>query len=367
MTEKRPLSAVSELESIDDRSSRPRSGSLSSLSESDSSQQFGDSESDEIGLRTTRSDQLYPEFKNINTSTYVPPPIKGFKDMLPEEQRGELARQLSMDSNASTLNTEARKVLLPDRSEKRYKDNINKRRKILEEISRLKSKNGDISDKNKPSVVFNERVLQKYFEVTDPYAKFEKTSDPFSSQKRLIKISDDLSTYLADKLWDVEPELLEGKFLDLLVIVDDGAVSDKETSFLSEASDINKSLITSAAVGDKAGIFTIPNLQSLEKNGLLDSTIKKTINKINIQRSTLCARSKLAMKSCTNQIKEIAYKIWLSFMALVAPVTVSESEIGGRRTRRHKRNKQNKSKKSKQSTKRSKRRRTNKRRRTHKK
>jgi hypothetical protein len=339
-------------------------GSLSSLSGSDSSQQFN-SEEYQMSLRKTPESKLHPKFKNMDSSAYVPPPKRTYDEMLSEEKRAVVAEDLSISSDASTLNTEARKILLPDRSEKRHKNNIIKRRKILEEILRLKSKNGDISDKNKPSVSFNNSVLEKYFEVTDPLAKFEKTSQPFSSQIRLIKISDDLSTYLADKLWNVKPELLEGKFLDLLVMVDDGAVSDKETSFLSEASHINKSLKMSAAVGDKAGIFTIPNLQSLEKNGLLDSTIKKTVNKINEKRNTICGKGRLFIESCTTQISNIAYKIWLSFMAVVG--AVSESETGGRRTRRHKRNKQNKSKKGKQSSKRSKRRRRTNKRRTHKK
>lgn len=345
-------------------SKRPRSGSLSSLSQSDGSQDpNSDSEEYQIGLRTTPASKLYPEFQNIDTSGYVRPPKTVFKDMLPEERRGLLARQLSIDSNASTLNTEARQILLPDRSEKRSKNNINKRRKILEEISRLKEKHSDKFNENIPSVVFNGRVLQKYFEVTDPYAKFEPTSDSFSTERKLITISDELSTYLAEELWRVNPEDIEDKFLDLLGIVDDGTVPDKKTSFISNASPINKSVKMSAVVGDKAGIFTIPNLKFLEKNKLLDSTIKKTVNKINEKRSTICGRTQVFIDSCTSKINDIAYKIWLSFMAVVAPVRASET--GGRRTRRNKRNKQNKSKKGKQSSKRTlRRRRTNKRRRT---
>jgi hypothetical protein len=338
-------------------------GSLSSLSGSDSSQQLN-SEEYQMSLRKTPESKLHPKFKNMDSSAYVRPPKRTYYEMLPEEKRAVVAEDLSISSDASTLNTEARKILLPDRSEKRYKDNIIKRRKILEEISRLKSENGDISDENKPSVSFNNSVLEKYFVVTDPYAKFEPTADPFSRERKLITISDDLSTYLADQLWNVKPELLEDKFLDLLVIVDDGTVPDKETSFLSKVSPINKSLKMSAAVDDTAGIFTIPNLKKLEENRLLDSTIKKTVNKINEKRSTICEKGRLFIESCTTQISDIAYKIWLSFMAVVG--AVSESETGGRRTRRNKRNKQNKSKKSKQSSKRSKRRRTNKRR-THKK
>jgi len=247
-------------------------------------------------------------------------------------------------SRMGSLNDDPKKaeIFLRDRSTFTFKKNINDRRDLLTRMAQ-KLTEENLTAPPEAKVSFNPSVLLRDT-PPDPntFKNVAQQAEEQAKYKRW-KTVDDVSTYLADNLDN--NNFSEETIFDLLNYCDDREVgaSALASASLGKPAIFAKSADTSAIVCDPDAAFTEANLLYLKKNGLLEYTLQKTVEKIEDKQNSLSGTVVYAVKT----IKDY---IWTAFMSIVKlnerePDDEDDEFSGGRRTRRNKRIKKSKKRK----------------------
>lgn len=295
------------------------------------------------GIHTFNKQKLYPNSILKTGEKYQPVERKLSGRSEDAYDKGVKMEKAQVLSRQNTLTTEQKETFLRDRSTSTFVNNINLRRALLTRMAQ------ELTDENltvppEAEVSFNDVVLsheiQPDFNTYKNVAENNKQIAIFKKKKTV----DDVSTYLANELSN--EEFSKETIFGLLNYCDDreaGAAALASTS-LSNPATFAKSDDMSAMACDPNAAFTEANLLYLKKNGLLEYTLQKTVEKIEAKQSSLSGRAAYALK-------KIRDYIWTAFMAIVKlnerepdefevyEKKIGGEETGGRRTRRNKRNK----------------------------
>lgn len=312
------------------------------------------------GIHTFNKPNLYPNSILKPGEKYQPVERKlsgrseaAYKKAVKMNESQVLSRQ-------NTLTTEQKETFLRDRSTSTFVNNINLRRALLTRIAQ------ELTDENltvppEAEVSFNDVVLSH--EIQPDYNTYKNVAE---NNKQIAiykkkKTVDDVSTYLANELSN--EEFSKETIFGLLNYCGDREAGASAVAFasVSRPAQFSKSDDMSAMVCDPAAAFTEANLLYLKKNGLLQTTLDETIQKIKAKQSSLSGRAAYALK-------KIRDYIWTAFMAIVKlnerepdefevyEKKLGGEETGGRRTRRNKRNKRSRKSIKRRSSKKTKRR-----------
>lgn len=315
-------------------------------------------------IHTFKPDKLYPQRSILKS---VESQIESSEPLTPRAKSGvkrandQLGESLSRMNSISEYPTKA-EIFLKDRSTSTFKKNIKSRRALLTQMAAQIRRENETPSTKRTKLSFNDVVLSH--EIPPDFNTFKSVSqqDEEQAKYKKWKTVDDVSTYLANELYN--EEFSKETIFDLLNYCDDrkaGASAVAAFASVSTPAQYAKSADMCAIVRDPAAAFTEANLLYLKKNGLLEYTLQKTVEKIEAKEGSIYGKAAYALQTIRDYI-------WTAFMAIVKlnerepdefevyEKKLGGGETGGRRTRRNKRNKRSRKSIKRRSSKKTKRR-----------